>query len=286
MAAPERGDLPLPLEPLRRELKKILSQTAVNPEPVAYWGGVSQGNPTASAANDPAASVLAYVFKGHTRQRSDPASGKTSAYYVCDAHAEVVSDPDKYALAADDDGVTAVHACAINGYLDTLQVLVEAGGASPFAQVARSRVDALQMARRRGHCGVLAYLTSFQGKVGAQRLGDIAAAVAARRKHAADKASAAAANDNNHDNGDDDATQATVLSAGALSAVGAAQTRQAKAAEAREAAMARSLAAIAHEVVEELGLLPRVVWRAEFVVVDHARGVGYYPRKPFSDGEG
>lgn len=285
MAAPKAEELPPPLEPLRRELQKILSHSAVNPEPVTYWGGVSSSNP-ALHEDDPSTSVLTHIFHGRTKQHLNPASGVTSAFYVCDAHSDVVSDPDKYALAVDDDGVTAVHACAINGYLDTLEVLVEVGGASPFAQVARSRVDALQMARRRGHAGVLAYLTSFQGKVGAQRLSEIATAVATRRQEAAKaKAIAEGVVDSGDGNDDDEASQATSLSAGALSAANAAQTRQAKAEEARSIALARSMQAIAKEAVEEVELLPRVLWRAEYIVMDNSRGVGYYPRKPFSEGE-
>jgi hypothetical protein len=283
MAAQKGDDLPPPLEPLRRELQKIISHSAVNPEPVTYWGGVSSGNP-ALHEDDPSTSVLAHVFRGRTKHNLDPVSGITSAVYVCDAHSDVVTDPDKYALAVDDDGITAVHACAINGYLETLKVLIEVGGASPFTQVMRSRVDALQMARRRGHAGVLDYLTGFQGKGGAQRLSEIATAVATRREETA-KAKAIAEGVVDGGNEHDDESQATSLSAGALSAVNAAQTRQAKAEEARSVALARSMQAIAKEAVEEVELLPRVLWRAEYIVMDNSRGVGYYPRKPFSEGE-
>ena len=267
-----------PEPPLRRELQRILGLSAVNPNPVQYWG-IQEENDGAGGLRP---SALAQLFSGQVQLRTDPASGLTRPHYVCFSHADVLADPDRFAGAVDEDGLTGVHACAINGFLETLQVLVELGGAAPFAQ-ARGRVDALMIARRRGHKHILTFLTSLQGDRGSDRLAAIAASVAERRaKEAAEKAALLSNDDAGDDGG---ASLASSLAAQTTASEASVARRVEKAAAARQAAVERSLKAIAKEQVEELELLPRVAWRGEMIVTDNSRGVGYYPRKPFSDGD-
>ena len=77
----------------------------------------------------------------------------------------MVAEPEEFAAVIDSDGVTGVHACALNGYYDTLVQLVEEGGADPFVQT-RSGIDALMMARRRGHRKILKYFEELQSDGG------------------------------------------------------------------------------------------------------------------------
>ena len=53
-------------------------------------------------------------------------------------HATVTDDPAKYSTAADCNGWSALHACAINGHLAILTLLVDNGG-DVFAKVSQPR---------------------------------------------------------------------------------------------------------------------------------------------------
>ena len=259
--------------PISPELVRILATTSVNAAPVPYWRATAE-----DAEGQP--SALAQAFAGSTRAKTD-ADGVTRPHYICDNHAKVVARVDHYALAEPDaDGLRPVHACAINGFLDTLKVLVERGGADPFAACRAGKADCRELAKRRGHASsVGAYLAQFEGDVGSGRLASVMAAVAARRvaeaaKRAVELAAAAAEND-------DSSSYASTMASPA--SVEARQQRAMKAAEARERALEASMKAIQTDVVANVELLPRVFWRAEFVVKDDSRGVGYYPRKPLAD---
>jgi hypothetical protein len=253
---------------LRREIRRILSVTTVNPEPVRYWGAHEdpEGKPT----------VLSLLFGGRVilKTRID---GSTFATFRCDAHAAVVANPDKFSSVVDEEGICGVHACAINGYLETLKVLVEEGAASPFVQ-ARGRLDALMLARRRGHEHIIQYLDTFSGEAGQARLAAISARVGERRvRMAAARALLdGAAGDASEEDPDLDAPEATTELE---------EQRTAKQAEVRSQALAASLAAIQKDAPKPTQLLPRKFWRAEFTQLDVARGIGYYPRKPVVEEE-
>jgi len=217
-------------------------------------------------------SVHSQLFEGHLEIRTvDAKTGRTEVRFVCDNHAKVIADPDRYSLAVDEDGICGVHACAINGYLETLRALVELGGASPFAQ-ARGRVDALMMARRRGHHHVLEYLESFEGERGAARLAEIAAQVEARRlREAGERAALLGEEEGSID-------EAPTLDTEEIQA-----QKAEKAAEARAAAVEASMRAIQASAAKKVELLPRKIWRAEWCQIDDSRGVGFYPRKPLAE---
>ena len=107
-------------------------------------------------------------------------------------HEVVVDDVKKYGKSSlyaqarcPYSGVTALHACAINGFLGLLRALVEFGDCDPVdvaehlapyfdARVERARgADALWMAKRRGHKACVAYLMSLaavQDSLGAAAL--------------------------------------------------------------------------------------------------------------------
>jgi len=269
MSSNQKGDNAGEPIVVRRELRRILSQTSVNPEPLSYWGSREddEGKPTA----------LASVFSGRTVLKT--LGDATHATFRCDSHATVAADPDTFALAVDDDGITAVHACAINGYLETLKVLVEEGGASPFAQ-AKGSVDGLVLARRRGHAPVLQYLSSFASEQGKARLDAIQVQVLERR---ARKAAVAALLERDAEGGASD--EASTGSQPSVITAVLAEQRTAKQAEARTQAIAASMAAIQKGAEKEVELLPRKFWKAEYAQIDDARGVGYYPRKPLLEEE-
>ena len=65
--------------------------------------------------------------------------GKSGPCFICDAHAAVVAEPEEYAAVVDPDGVTGVHACALNGYYDTLVELVEEVSEGMSTRAARLR---------------------------------------------------------------------------------------------------------------------------------------------------
>jgi hypothetical protein len=255
-----------PTEPtLRRELQRILQQTSINPQPVAWWGTRSH--------------ALADLFPGFMVCFTD-SEGMTKVRFECSNHSTVADDPDKYAMVADDDGFSSVHACALNGYLDTLRVLVEEGGANPFAQT-RHRIDALMLARRRGHASILEYLTDFEGRDGAARLSEIGDRVRERKRRTAEalaKLTKTAVESDESDEG-------SVVSDPGRPTVTGLQARAAKAAEARAAALAAAMKALEQVPAKAIERLPRTVWRAETVQLDEERGMGYYPRKPFADGD-
>ena len=107
-------------------------------------------------------------------------------------HEVVVDDVKKYGKSSlyaqarcPYSGVTALHACAINGFLGLLRALVEFGDCDPVdvaehlapyfdARIERARgADALWMAKRRGHKACVAYLMSLaavQDSLGAAAL--------------------------------------------------------------------------------------------------------------------
>ena len=151
--------------------------TSVNPSPVEYWG---------SAVHYP---NLAKLFSGHAQLVTAPGSEAgaprtTTVIFLCNNHKSVVADPDAYSSVEDTELINGVHACALNGFVDTLKVLIEEGGALPFKK-ARGGLDALMIARRRGHESVLNYLSTFEGQGGAQKLIKIQQRVAERRRREA-----------------------------------------------------------------------------------------------------
>jgi hypothetical protein len=255
---------------MRAELQKIMSQTRSNPEPIPYWG--KQDNMVSQK--------MSMLFEGRPMLKTDSKEGSniTRVHYYCDNHRAVVADPDAFAMIVDEDGVTGVHAAAINGYLDTLRILIERGGANPFAQV-RGRVDALQMARRRGHNEVLEYLSSFQGEAGAQKLIAISAYVQDRRNKLAEQLAQLEGDMSGFEDGNEELEQEEEVEEEEKK-----KTVEAVA-EAREVALRASMKAIQKDVVKSVELIPRKIWRAEWAEIDDKRGVGYYPRKPLAEEE-
>ncbi|KAH8098113.1 hypothetical protein JL720_1040 [Aureococcus anophagefferens] len=146
--------------PKPRSMRDLLEEYAcrVNPRPVEYWG----------FPEEPDHALLCDVFRGRTnivmRKRTEEykRNGKketrvveyTALASACAKHAQVVAAPGKYAAARDaQTGVTAVHACAFNGYAETLKALLDVGGADAYARTACG-VDAFEIARRREHADV------------------------------------------------------------------------------------------------------------------------------------
>lgn len=250
----------------RRALSALLAQTSVNPAPVEYWGNRS----------DPTGAILAVIFPGSTRYSTE--GGRVKSRCVCDAAAAVEADPDRFSAVADDDGFTCVHACALNGYLDTLQTLIEEGGAAPFTTT-RGRVDALMIARRRGHIAVLEYLSSFEGEGGAEALQSITRRVAERRRREEERRRALTADDDEEEEEDMGAMAARALAA----AEAAREMKAAKAAEAKAVAIEAGRKAMLKLAPKTVELLPRRAWRGEVVQMDEKRGIGYYPRKPLQE---
>lgn len=248
---------------MRHELRKILMTTSVNPSPVEYWG---------SAVHYP---NLAKLFSGHAQLVTAPGSEAgaprtTTVIFLCNNHKSVVADPDAYSSVEDTELINGVHACALNGFVDTLKVLIEEGGALPFKK-ARGGLDALMIARRRGHESVLNYLSTFEGQGGAQKLIKIQQRVAERRRReAAERALR-----------DGDGTSQSSEPSMTMEEVQ--KKREEKAAAARQEALDRSMLAIQQEEVKAVELLPRKIWRAEWFQMDENRGVAFYPRKPFAD---
>jgi hypothetical protein len=259
-----------PVVVIRRELRNILKSTTVNPEPIPYWGPVEDDE-----GNRP---PLSSMFCGRTILRTFSKTS-TRATFQCDYHSAIVANPDAFSLAVDDDGCTGVHACAINGYLNTLKVLVEEGAASPYAKVS-GQVDALVLARRRGHKAVLEYLISYADQEGRARFVEIQARVAERRARKAAVAALLERDEGLNDDDDDASTSQPSVTTAVL-----AEQRTAKQAEARTQALKASMAAIQQDTVKPVELLPRKFWRAEYAQLDDARGVGYYPRKPLAEEE-
>jgi len=232
-------------------LRQLLRRTYVNPNPVLYWGQHEH---------------LSVLCEGQTSIDTD-VTGRVYTGFHCKGHAKVEADPDPFSFAMDSDGFRGVHACALNGYLDTLRVLVEQGGAMPFVQT-RGGVDALMIARRRGHRHVLDYLMQFEGDRGAELLGTIRKSVEERRQREA------LANQ--------EFDEGSLASAQELTLEEALRRREERLAEAMAKALEVSLLVL-EQKAKPVETLPRKIWRAEWVQLDQKRGVGFYPRKPFHD---
>jgi hypothetical protein len=260
---------------LRHELRKVLTTTSVNPSPVPYWGDAER-HPNLAKLFEGRVQLVTAQLDG-TPTRSSAASAApgpaTTITFVCTHHKAVVADPDAFSGAEDGESINGVHACALNGYLETLQVLIEEGGALPFKK-ARGGLDALMIARRRGHESVLEYLSTYEGRGGAQKLVKIQQRVAERRRR---EAAERALLEGDFDGG-------SQSSGPSMTGEEAQKMREEKAAVARAAALERSMLAIQQEEVKVVELLPRKIWRAEWAQIDDNRGVGFYPRKPFADG--
>jgi len=232
-------------------LRRALRKTHVNPKPVPYWGSESR---------------LTELFAGEAMVETTDEDPTPRCIFVCTAHQAVVDNPDFFAAATDSDGLTAVHACALNGYLDTLKVLVEDAAAPPFAKT-RSGIDTLMVARRRGHRHILQYLVTFEGQHGAAKFLEIQQRVEERRRR--EEAAARLAQDGG-----------SLDSMESLSMEEAQRQREARMQEAKAAALEKSMLAL-QEKVKVVELLPFEIWRAERVQMDKKRGVAYYPRKAY-----
>uniref|UniRef100_A0A7S2W1F5 Uncharacterized protein n=1 Tax=Rhizochromulina marina TaxID=1034831 RepID=A0A7S2W1F5_9STRA len=232
-------------------LRQLLRRTYVNPNPVPYWGDHSE---------------LQVLCEGATSIDSDE-NGRAFAAFHCKGHGKVEADPDLFAFAMDRDGFCGVHACALNGFLETLQALVEHGGAMPFVQT-RAGVDALMIARRRGHHHILDYLTQFEGEQGVERLALIRKAVEERRQREA------LANE--------EYSQESLSSVHEFSLEEAQRRREERLAEAKAKALEASRM-LFETKAKPVETLPRKFWQAEWVQLDEKRGVGFYPRKPFAE---
>ena len=118
---------------------------------------------------------LCEVFCPTRNWRIDGGTERRSAH-----HEVIVDDIKKYGKSSlyaqarcPYSGVTAVHACAINGYLGLLRAMIEFGDSDPTdvaehlgplfdARVEKARgADALWMAKRRGHKACVDYLLSL-----------------------------------------------------------------------------------------------------------------------------
>lgn len=140
-----------------RGMASMLTELAgrVNPRPVQWWGLVE----------DPSYDLLCQVFDGRSQ-----ITKSNTLRHVCCNHALVVENPGTYAQAMDiTSKITAVHGCAMNGYVETLRVLVENGGADIFA-LSADGVDALRIAQTRNHVDVVSYILECHAEETQRRL--------------------------------------------------------------------------------------------------------------------
>jgi hypothetical protein len=100
----------------------------INAHPVAWWGD----------PDEPDHELLKTVFSAErTLMRTsrveiegEATRISTTLRHQSAGHAAVLESPKAFADARDaQTGVTALHGCAFNGYLDTMRLLVEKGGA-------------------------------------------------------------------------------------------------------------------------------------------------------------
>lgn len=234
-------------------LHAAIRTVRINPEPMVYWGKDER---------------LQQLFSGRSQIVSDGASSRQS--FVCTAHEAVVADPEFFASVVDGDGVRGVHACALNGYLETLKVLVEEGGADPFAQTRLGGVDTLMIARRRGHRLVSKYLQALTDDGGA-RLEEIRVMVEERKRlrHVQDSL------DNLSRAPDSPEKPEYDFEA----------RRKHRAMMAKEKALKAT--AQPKKESKSVDAIPRLFWRAEYCQVDKngpaSKHHGFYPRKPFNN---
>jgi len=266
--------------PKPRSMRDLLEEYAcrVNPRPVEYWG----------FPEEPDHALLCDVFRGRTnivmRKRTEEykRNGKketrvveyTALASACAKHAQVVAAPEKYAAARDaQTGVTAVHACAFNGYAETLKALLDVGGADAYARTACG-VDAFEIARRREHADVEAVLADVE----AARLAREAALRQAPIDEQLAKQRALEA-------------EARAKRMEEMNRVEDAKRRMLE----EEARRARQRAA-EERAWKRLGIVPtrRTKWKGITIDVDERRGVGYFPKilreipksRPGQDGTG
>lgn len=140
-----------------RSMASMLTELSgrVNPRPVQWWGLVE----------DPSYDLLRQVFAGRSH-----ITKSNTLRHVCCNHALVIENPGTFARAIDTTSkVTAVHGCAMNGYVETLRVLVEKGGADIFA-ICADGIDALRIAQTRNHVDVVSYILECQAEECRRRL--------------------------------------------------------------------------------------------------------------------
>lgn len=250
--------------------------TRVNAAPVPYWGGgaplVEEPPPgstataaeLAAAAQEEAAAqrLLALVFEG-TSQLTGATDGSRRVVRVltCGAAAAVAAEPELFAGATDADGVTAVHGCALNGYLATLRVLVEEGGADPYVETCDG-LDASEIALRRGHVDIVEYLDTAH---------EVVAKIQAEKQAESDRQAHAEATRL------EEAARRKQQHAERL--VAEESARQTKA-EVVRTAMKKAQVEAEKEAEKDAAdtLTHKTVWRTVQIEVDPKRGLGFYPR--------
>ncbi|KAJ1447961.1 hypothetical protein M885DRAFT_540903 [Pelagophyceae sp. CCMP2097] len=130
----------------KRSMGDVLDEQAgrVNARPIEWWG----------AAGVSGHDLLAQLMAPGVTLITKPQGLRHQSA----AQALVEAAPGAYAAARDSDsGICAVHACAFNGYVDALRVLVEAGGADVYAET-HDGFDARAVAAERGHANVCEYI--------------------------------------------------------------------------------------------------------------------------------
>lgn len=238
-------------------LHAAIRTVRINPEPMVYWGKDER---------------LQQLFAGRSQIVSQGAgeAASTRQTFVCTAHEAVVAEPEFFANVVDGDGVRGVHACALNGYLETLKVLVEEGGADPFAQTRLGGVDTLMIARRRGHRQVSRYLQSLTDDGGA-RLEEIRVMIEERQRlrdvqDSLDNLSRAPDSPEKPD-------------------IDFEARRKHRAQMAKEKALKAT--AQPKKESKSVDAIPRLFWRAEYCQIDKngpaSKHHGFYPRKPFNN---
>ena len=204
--------------------------------------------------------LIAKAFKGQTKIVSR--DGRTFLESKCVAHAEIVEDPDDFVNALDTDGINCVHGCALNGFLSTLEVLVQYG-ADPL-QKTFDGIDALQIARSRGHHDITAYLENIEPVLRA-----VAERKAAEEQARLDLiARREAANQARREE-----MQAKMRAEE--------KARQMKA-DAKAAALKKAQleAKAREEAARGIDPMERVIWAQERIDIDTRRHIGFFPRRP------
>lgn len=130
----------------------VLAEIAdrVNPRPVAWWG----------SEDDVAFEKLSAVFAGRTLIQDEGPRLK----HVCANHNDVAATPVKYTEVVDAASrISAVHACSLNGYVETLRVLLDDGGAD-FSATTSDGFTAKRIAQLRQHHDIVELLDRAEEK--------------------------------------------------------------------------------------------------------------------------
>lgn len=130
----------------------VLAEIAnrVNPRPIAWWG----------SEDDVAFEKLAAVFAGRTLIQDESPRLK----HVCANHDDVAGSPKAYTQVVDGASrISAVHACSLNGYVETLRVLLDDGGAD-FSATTVDGFTAKRIAQLRQHHDIVELLDRAEEK--------------------------------------------------------------------------------------------------------------------------